>query len=99
MLAQAAILVAGAGLVTFVVVLAATRSLVTSLAAALELFLAAGLLRLAGEPDLRALGVAATVLVLRRLVAGTLRADHDLLDGWPDSFPGLPRIWTRPSRR
>jgi len=66
-------LVAGAAVVAGTVALAATRRPLPSIAVLLDLLLAAGLLRLAGEPRPESLATAVAVIALRRLTATALR--------------------------
>jgi hypothetical protein len=69
-----ALVVTAGGLVAGAVVLAATRRGVLALQVLLDFLLAAGLLRLTGHPGWAALGAAAGVVVLRRLVGFGFRA-------------------------
>jgi hypothetical protein len=73
LLDQLALLLSAAGLVAGGLVLARTLDWRLALAAAVDLWTAAGLLRLAGPPSWSRLGAAAAVLVVRRLVAVGLR--------------------------
>ncbi|WP_324275238.1 hypothetical protein [Blastococcus brunescens] len=66
--AGAAALVAGA------LALAVTRRPLPALAVLLDMLLAAGLLRLLGEPDWPAILTAATLVALRRLLSAALRS-------------------------
>lgn len=63
-----------AALLAAAVVLAATRRPLLALKVLLDLLLAAGLLRLTGNPGWTAIATAAVVVVLRRLVSLGLRA-------------------------
>ncbi len=74
--------VAAAALVAGAVVLVSTRRPAPALSAFLDLLLAAGLLRLVGDPDWRTIMTAASIVVLRRLIGVGLRAGG--------------RAWTRP---
>jgi hypothetical protein len=67
----------GAGLAALVagaLVLVRTRRPAAALPVLLDLLLAAGLLRLAGDPDWRAIATAAAIVFLRRLIGIGLRA-------------------------
>ncbi|CAM5338646.1 DUF1622 domain-containing protein [Streptomyces griseomycini] len=61
------------GLVASAVVLVAARRLMIGLAVLLDFLIAAGLLRLAGEPSWDAIVTAATVIAVRKLVTAGLR--------------------------
>jgi hypothetical protein len=78
-----ATLVAAAALVAGAVALAATRRPALALGVFLDLLLAAGLLRLVGDPGWRAILTAAAIVALRRLIGAGLRAGG--------------RAWSRPS--
>lgn len=52
-----------------------TRRALPALAVLLDLLLAAGLLRLLGEPDWQAIVTAAAIVAIRRLLAAALRSD------------------------
>ncbi|MGY2066091.1 hypothetical protein [Blastococcus sp. SYSU DS0619] len=69
----AAQLVAGAAVVSALVALAATRRPALALGILLDLLVAAGLLRLAGDPGWQAIATAAVVIALRHLVGYGLR--------------------------
>lgn len=69
-----ALAVTGAGLVAAAVVLAATRRPLFALKVLLDLLLAAGLLRLTGDPDWTAILTAGAIVALRRLIGVGLRA-------------------------
>ncbi|MGY1763855.1 hypothetical protein ACI79G_05005 [Geodermatophilus sp. SYSU D00779] len=71
--ATLALLVTAAALVAGLVALVATRSPAAALPVFLDLLVAAGLLRLVGQPSWPALATAATILVLRRLIGFGLR--------------------------
>ncbi len=70
----AALVLVGLGLVVALAVGVRTRSLPAALSCGFELWLAAGLLRLALPATLPRLGVAAAVVVLRRLLSRSLRS-------------------------
>ena len=69
----AALALTAAGLVAAAVVLASTRRPLAALAVLLEFLLAAGLLRLTGEPTWERILTAAALVALRRLVGRGLR--------------------------
>lgn len=71
----AALGVAAAALVAGFLALAVTRRPLPALAVLLDLLLAAGLLRLLGEPDWRTILTAATIVALRRVLSAALRSD------------------------
>jgi hypothetical protein len=71
--ATLALLVTTAALVAGVVALVATRRPAAALPVFLDLLVAAGLLRLVGQPSWQALATAAVILVLRRLIGLGLR--------------------------
>jgi hypothetical protein len=73
LLGSAALLVVAAAVVAAALVLARTRSMRQALPVLLDLFTAAGLLRLAATPSWTTLGVTAVVIVLRRLVSAGVR--------------------------
>jgi uncharacterized membrane protein len=66
--------ITAAGLVASAVALSATRRLRFALKVLLDFLLAAGLLRLTGQPGWAELGTAAAVVAVRRLVGIGLRA-------------------------
>ena len=74
---SASVLVAAGGLVV-VVLAAGLGQWRQGLAAMLDLFLAAGLLRLVGDPGTSQIAAAGAVLVVRRLVNLGLRISRDL---------------------
>ena len=74
LVAGAALGITAAGLVAAAATLMATRRLVLSVQVLLDFLLAAGLLRLTGSPGWAALGAAAAVVALRRLLGLGLRA-------------------------
>ena len=69
----AAQLVTGAALVSAAIALAATRRPALALGILLDLLVAAGLLRLVGDPGWTALASAAVIIALRHLVGSGLR--------------------------
>ncbi len=69
----AALVVTAAGLVAALLVLAATRRPSVALAVLLDFLLAAGLLRLTGDPGWPSIATAAAVVALRRLLVAGLR--------------------------
>jgi hypothetical protein len=71
--AALALLVTAAALVAGLVALVATRRPAAALPVFLDLLVAAGLLRLVGQPSWQALATAAAILVLRRLLGFGLR--------------------------
>ena len=81
-----ALLVTAAALAAGLVALIATRRPAAALPVFLDLLVAAGLLRLVGEPSWQALASAAAILVLRRLIGFGLRTG------------GRTRASTRPDR-
>ncbi|CAN5537613.1 hypothetical protein BH18ACT8_BH18ACT8_16340 [soil metagenome] len=68
-----ALLCTAAGLVAGITVLASSRDSLLALRTALELWVAAGLLRLAGPPSWSTLAAAAAVIVTRQLITQALR--------------------------
>ncbi|MFH0241296.1 hypothetical protein ACGRHY_02375 [Streptomyces sp. HK10] len=62
------------GLVAAAVVLAAARRLAPTLAVLLDFLTAAGLLRLAGDPNWSTIAAAAAVIAIRKLVTAGLHA-------------------------
>ena len=68
-----ALLVTAAALFAGLVALVATRRPAVALPVLLDLLVAAGLLRLVGEPGWQALGTAAAIILLRRLIGLGLR--------------------------
>ena len=66
--------VAAAALAAGALTLAATGRPATALAVLLDLLLAAGLLRLVGDPGWQAIATAAAIVVTRRLIGAGLRA-------------------------
>lgn len=78
----AALVVGVAALVAGAVVLVSTRRPTAALPVLLDLLLAAGLLRLAGDPSWGAISTTAALVLLRRLIGSGLRAgDRSLLPG------------------
>jgi hypothetical protein len=100
--AMLALLGTVAALVAGLVALVATRSPAAALPVFLDLLVAAGLLRLVGEPGWPALGTAATILVLRRVIGFGLRTGGRT---WAATRPNRParlpdlRRLTRPAWR
>ncbi|MGY1690234.1 hypothetical protein [Geodermatophilus sp. SYSU D01105] len=88
---MAATAVVAAALVCGVLALAVTRRPPLALTVFLDLLLAAGLLRLAGDPSWQALAVAAAVVALRRVVGAGLRTARRAWSGRPPS-PGRRRL-------
>lgn len=72
--------VAVLGVVVLALALARRLGLRVGLPMMLDLWIAASLLRLGGEPNWRALAAAASLLALRRLVAVALERDERRLD-------------------
>jgi hypothetical protein len=71
--------------------LAVTRRPAAALGVLLDLLLAAGLLRLAGDPGWPAITTAAVVVLLRRLIGTGLRLGSRAWTGRGGGPPGLPR--------
>ncbi|PJE98052.1 hypothetical protein CUT44_02080 [Streptomyces carminius] len=69
----AALAVTAFGLVSAAVVLVAARRLMPALAVLLDFLIAAGLLRLAGDPAWDTVAAAAAVVAVRKLVTAGLR--------------------------
>lgn len=84
--------VAGAALVAGALALAVTRRPSTGLGVLLDLLLAAGLLRLLGDPDWQVILSAAVVVALRRLLSTALRGHSR-----PPATPGAGRQPRRPA--
>ena len=98
----AAQLVTGAALVSAALALAATRRPALALAILLDLLLAAGLLRLVGDPGWTALASAAVVIALRHLVGSGLRSAAASWRAGTSSAhrpPGLRRSFDEATRR
>ena len=98
-----ALLVTAAALLAGLVALAATRCPAAALPVFLDLLVAAGLLRLVGEPGGQTLAATAAIVLLRRLIGSGLhrRADLDLDAARPgpgDRTPDLRRL-LRPAWR
>jgi hypothetical protein len=88
---RASLAAAGAALVAGALALAATRRPATALGVLLDLLLAAGLLRLTGDPSWHALATAAAIVLLRRLLGTGLRIGGRALSGLPAARrPRLP---------
>ncbi|MGY2127754.1 hypothetical protein [Blastococcus sp. SYSU DS0617] len=78
----AALVIGVAALAAGAVVLVRTRRPTAALPVLLELLLAAGLLRLAGDPSWGAIATAAALVLLRRLIGAGLRAgERSLVPG------------------
>ena len=80
-----ALAVTGAALAAGLLALAVTGRPLVALHILLDLLLAAGLLRLSGDPDWAAIGTAAAIVALRRLIGAGLRAGGG---AWSPSPPG-----------
>lgn len=63
------------GLLSAALALAATRDVLLGLRVLVDLLVAAGLLRLSGDPGLGTLATAAGVVAVRRLLSSQLRRD------------------------
>ena len=85
--ATLALLVTAAALTAGLVALIATRRPAAALPVLLDLLVAAGLLRLVGEPSWQALATAAAILVLRRLIGFGLRTGGRT---WASTRPDRP---------
>ena len=98
----AAQLVTGAALVSAAIALAATRRPAPALGVLLDLLVAAGLLRLVGDPGWTALASAAVIIALRHLVGSGLRQAAASWRAGPPSTgrrPGLRRSFDVATRR
>jgi hypothetical protein len=82
-----ALLVTAAALLAALVALAATRRPAAALPVFLDLLVAAGLLRLVGEPGGQALATAASIILLRRLIGFGLRTGGRT---WASTRPDRP---------
>lgn len=82
-----ALLVTAAALLAGLVALAATRRPAAALPVFLDLLVAAGLLRLVGEPSGQALATAASIILLRRLIGFGLRTGGRT---WASTRPDRP---------
>ncbi len=80
--------ITAAGLLAAAVVLTATRRPEFALKVLLDVLLAAGLLRLTGQPGWAALATAAAVVAVRRLVGIGLRAGRRPAAALPPPAPG-----------
>lgn len=67
--AIAPMVVSGAGVLTLVIGAAATRRVRESFRCALDLWFAAGAIRLGTAPGMEAIGIAAVILAVRQLVS------------------------------
>ncbi|WP_346618588.1 DUF1622 domain-containing protein [Blastococcus montanus] len=86
----AAQLVAGVALLTGVWTLAITRRPALALGILLDLLVAAGVLRLAGDPSWEAIATAATVVAIRHLVGYGLRIGARSWEATRGRRPGRP---------
>jgi hypothetical protein len=93
--ATLALLVTAAALAAGLVALIATRRPAAALPVLLDLLVAAGLLRLVGEPSWQALATAAAILVLRRLIGFGLRTGGRT---WASTRPDRPSRLPDPRR-
>ena len=94
-----ALLVTAAALVAGLVALVATRRPAAALPVLLDLLVAAGLLRLVGQPSWQALATAAAVILLRRLIGFGLRTGGRTWAATrPARLPDLRRL-VRPAWR
>jgi hypothetical protein len=88
-----ALLVTAAALLSGLVALAATRRPGAALPVLLDLLVAAGLLRLVGEPTWQALATAAAIVLLRRLIGFGLRTGGQTWSSTrPDRRPRAPDL-------
>ncbi len=85
--AALALLVTATALAAGLVALVATRRPAAALPVLLDLLVAAGLLRLVGEPSWQALATAAAILVVRRLIGFGLRTGGHT---WASTRPDRP---------
>ena len=74
LLGELALALTGAGLVAAAVVLVAARHPLLAVKVLLDFLLAAGLLRLTGDPEWATIATAAGIVAVRRLVGFGLRA-------------------------
>jgi hypothetical protein len=93
-----ALTVAGAALVAAAVTLAATRRPGVALKVLLDLLLAAGLVRLTGDPTWSAVATSAAIVVLRRLIGTGLRTGARTWSG-RDGGSRAPRLRLPPLER
>ena len=94
-----ALLVTAAALIAGLVALVSTRSPAAALPVFLDLLVAAGLLRLVGQPSWQALATAAAIILLRRLIGFGLRTGgRTWASTRPDGLPDLRRL-VRPAWR
>ncbi|WP_448620184.1 hypothetical protein [Geodermatophilus sp. URMC 65] len=100
--AALALLVTATALAAGLVALVATRRPAAALPVLLDLLVAAGLLRLVGEPSWQALATAAAILVVRRLIGFGLRTGGhtwaSTRSDRPSRLPDLRRL-VRPAWR
>ena len=87
-----ALLVTAAALLAGLVALAATRRPAAALPVFLDLLVAAGLLRLVGEPSWQALATAASIILLRRLIGFGLRTGGRTSAPGPDHPARVPDL-------
>ena len=87
----AATAVIAAGIAAGFLALVATRNPPLAIDVLLDLLVAAGLLRLVGDPGWQVLITTAVILVLRRLVGAGLRAARRTWSGEDDEPEGRPR--------
>ena len=96
----AAQFVAGAAVVSGLVALAATRRPALALGILLDLLIAAGLLRLAGNPSWQAIATTTVVIALRHLVSYGLRLGARSWEGTRAPRPERPaRRYDEAARR
>jgi hypothetical protein len=94
-----ALLLTAAALLAGLVALGTTRRLAAALPVVLDLLVAAGLLRLVGEPGWPALATAAAIILVRRLIGFGLRTGgRTWATTRPDRAPNLRRL-LRPAWR
>ena len=82
---MAALAITGAALVAGLLALAVTGKALLAVKILLDLLLAAGLLRLTGDPSWPTISTAAAIVALRRLIGVGLRAGGG---AWSPSAPG-----------
>jgi len=93
-----ALLCTAAGLIAGLAVLGTSRDGVFALRVALDLWTAAGLLRLAGPPTWQRLAAAAAIPALRQLLSLNLQASHSSRGRPPAPRRSLRPAWTRARR-
>ncbi|MGY2084085.1 DUF1622 domain-containing protein [Blastococcus sp. SYSU DS0539] len=89
----AAELVAGAAVISALVALGATRRPALALGILLDLLVAAGILRLIGNPGWQSIATAAAVIALRHLVGYGLRLGAHSWAEARGARPGRPARW------